>query len=39
MTILVIICLWWIGTQLSAPTWFYVFLGISAFANICDLDI
>ena len=27
---LLVICLWWIGIQLSAPTWFYVLLGISA---------
>lgn len=24
---LVIICLWWVGIQLSAPTWFYPILG------------
>ena len=36
---LVIICLWWVGIQLSAPTWFYVLLGISAFAKLISYGI
>ena len=36
---LVIICLWWIGYQLSAPTWFYVLLGISAFVKLISYGV
>ena len=36
---LAIIFLWWIGIQLSAPTWFYVLLGISAFAKLISYGI
>ena len=36
---LAIICLWWIGYQLSAPTWFYVLLGINIFLKIMSFGI
>ena len=36
---LLVICLWWIGIQLSAPTWFYVLLGISAFVKLISYGI
>ena len=36
---LAIICLWWIGHQLSAPTWFYVLLGINIFLKIMSFGI
>lgn len=31
-----LICLWWIGVQLSAPTWFFVLLGIGFFIDMID---
>ena len=36
---LVIICLWYIGIQLSVSTWFYVLLGIIAFAKLISYGI
>lgn len=36
---LTIFCIWWIGSQLSAPTWFYVFLGTSAFIKLISYGI
>lgn len=36
---LIIICLWWIGMQLCAPTWYYVLLGISAVVKILSYGI
>lgn len=36
---LLVICLWWIGIQLSAPTWFYVLLGINIFLKIMSFGI
>lgn len=28
------ICLFWIGTQLNAPEWYYWLMGISFFLNV-----
>ena len=36
---LVIICLLLVGIQLSAPTWFYVLLGISAFVKLISYGV
>lgn len=31
-----LICLYWIGLQLNAPTWYFWVLGISAFLTILN---
>lgn len=36
---LIIICLWWIGIQLYAPTWYYALLGICAAVKILSYGI
>lgn len=36
---LAIICLWWVGIQLGAPSWFYMLLGISIFIKIISYGI
>lgn len=36
---LTIFCIWWIGTQLQAPAWFYVALAISAFIKLISYGI
>lgn len=35
----IIICMWWVGIQLSAPLWFYILLGISLFIKIFSYGI
>ena len=34
-----LICLWWIGCQLSAPTWYYTLLGFGLVIKLLDLGI
>lgn len=34
-----LICLWWIGCQLSAPTWYYALLGFGLVIKLLDLGI
>lgn len=36
---LAIICLWWIGIQLSAPVWFYAILAISAISRMISFGM
>ena len=36
---LAIICLWWVGIQLSAPSWFYILLAISIVIKIFSYGI
>lgn len=33
------ILLWWIGCQLSAPTWYYVLLGIGFILQIFNFGL
>lgn len=34
-----LICLWWIGCQLSAPTWYYVLLGVGFILQIINFGL
>ena len=31
-----VICLWWIGCQLSAPVWYYILLGVGIVFRLLD---